>query len=235
MRIFYDVDTQNDFMYESGALYVPDAESIKPNLEKLTQYALKQKMPIVGSVDRHFGTEKYKARESELKRWGGPFPDHCMDRTGGVEKIAETFASDGQGLFNGHSLGYNRIFIPHELDGHVDRVLLAKGITYIADKNNYENGSLMFEKQSYDIFTNPALELFLKFADVKEAVVYGVATDYCVKAAVLGMQTRGIQCYVVEDAIKGITPETTKKALDKMKEAGARFVNTNQVLEDMIR
>jgi len=33
-------------------------------------------------------------------------------------------------------------------------------------------------------------------------VVYGVATDFCVKAAVLGMQKRGVQCYVVEDAIK---------------------------------
>ena len=34
--IFYDVDTQNDFMKEDGALYVPGAESIKENLEKLT-------------------------------------------------------------------------------------------------------------------------------------------------------------------------------------------------------
>ena len=43
MKIHYDVDTQNDFMNPSGALYVPDAESIKPNLKKLTDHAKKNK------------------------------------------------------------------------------------------------------------------------------------------------------------------------------------------------
>ena len=78
-------------------------------------------------------------------------------------------------------------------------------------------------------------EFLLKEAGVENAYVFGVATDYCVKAAVLGMQERGIQTYVVEDAIKGITPETTEAALKEMEQAGAKFITTEQVLEDIVR
>ncbi|MEK6827242.1 MAG: cysteine hydrolase family protein, partial [Nanoarchaeota archaeon] len=148
MRIFYDVDTQNDFMNKTGALYVPNAELIKPNLKLLTDFARKNKILIIGSVDRHFGTEEYKEREGELAKWGGPFPDHCMNGTFGQEKILET------------------------------------------NQENYQN--LFFEKQSYDVFTNPTISAFLKESKIKESIVYGVATDYCVKAAVLGMQQKGI-------------------------------------------
>jgi nicotinamidase/pyrazinamidase len=88
-----------------------------------------------------------------------------------------------------------------------------------------------FEKQSCDVFTNPEFEAYIRYQGVKEAVVYGVATDFCVKAAVLGMQQRGIECYVVEDAIKGVFPESTKKALEEMARAGAKLVTTKQVLE----
>ena len=37
--IFWDVDTQYDFMKADGKLYVPDAEQLIPNLKKLTDYA----------------------------------------------------------------------------------------------------------------------------------------------------------------------------------------------------
>lgn len=186
-QIFYDVDTQNDFMNKDGALYVPDAELIKPNLKLLTDYAAKNNIQVLASVDNHYGTEVFKDSEGELARWGGPFPDHCMNGTLGQRKIAETDPS----LTN----------------------------------------AVLIEKQSYDVFTNPAIEPMLQAMDVKKAVVYGVATDFCVKAAVLGMQNRGIQCYVVVDAIKGVFPDKTKSALEEMMNARAMLVTTKQVLE----
>jgi nicotinamidase/pyrazinamidase len=103
----------------------------------------------------------------------------------------------------------------------------AKRIAETCDSQTEE-----FSKTSYDVFTNLATELVLKTYDVKEAVVYGVATDYCVKAAVLGMQKRGIQCYVVEDAIAGVSPDTTSQAIYEMKEAGAVFIKTEDVLNE---
>lgn len=190
MKIFYDVDTQNDFMNKDGALYVPDAELIKPNLELVSLYASQNKIPVIASVDNHYGTLEMKAAEVELARWGGPFPDHCMEGTFGQRKIKQT----------------------------------AQELT----------DALIIEKQSYDVFTNPEAEILLRQLGVKEAVVYGVATDYCVKAAVLGMQNRNIQCYVVEDAIKGVFLDKTKLALEEMVNAGAKLITTKDVLEGKI-
>ncbi|KYK25455.1 hypothetical protein AYK26_05965 [Euryarchaeota archaeon SM23-78] len=242
MKIFYDIDTQRDFMNQDGALYVPNAELIKPKLKELTSYAKKNNsFHIIGSVDRHFGTEEYKHREGELQRWGGPFPDHCMDKSFGIGKIEETKLTypDARGeFFRSEYYGFSNSFChPHYLDERVDEKYLSKAIGFVCETkwSPDRKPGIFFEKQSYDIFTNPAFEVFLEKANVKEAVVYGVATDYCVKAAVLGMQERGIQCYVVEDAIKGVAPDATKQALKEMTKVGAKFTTTKEVIEQYSR
>jgi nicotinamidase/pyrazinamidase len=61
--------------------------------------------------------------------------------------------------------------------------------------------------------------------------VGGLATDYCDKATVLDARARGYDTYVLEDAIRGVAPETTVKAMEEMKAAGAKFITTNQLLE----
>lgn len=229
MEIFYDVDTQKDFMNKDGALYVPDAELIKPNLRKLTDFARENFIPGIGSVDRHFGTPEYKHREGELQRNGGAFPDHCMDETKGQQKIYETNITFRDAW---------PVNIVNLLDKKLDETSISRAITYlknIQDRSMKQGENILIEKQSYDVFTNLAFPAFLNMADIKQAVVYGVATDYCVKAAVLGMQKKGIQCYVVEDAIKGIEEATTKAALEEMAKAGAKLITTKDVLEGKVK
>jgi nicotinamidase/pyrazinamidase len=233
MKIFYDVDTQNDFMNKDGALYVPGAEEIKPNLKLLTDYARKNQVPVVGSVDKHFGTEEYKAREGELKLWGGPFPNHCMNDTLGQRKIDETIMPADMSFQGAPENGDNGIYLENTLVKE-DRINIARALVAITGRvwpRCLVKTGLYFEKQSYDVFTNPNLKIFLEMADVREAVIYGVATDFCVKAAVLGMQKQNIQCYVVEDAVRGVFPDKTKQALEEMARAGAKFVTTKDVLE----
>lgn len=213
MRIFYSVETQVDFMDPGKSMYAPGVEIIKPNLRQLRDYALAKKIPHAGGRDIHFGTAEYAAREVELKANRGPFPMHCEFGTDGARNIPET---DIPGIVH-----------PHYLDERVDRVMLAKGLA---------QGVLWFEKQQYDIFTNPAIDVFMTEYGVTEAVVSGVLTDWCVKDAVLGMQKRGVQTYVVEDAIYALnaTPDAGKLAIEEMKAAGAKFVTTRQVLEDRL-
>lgn len=211
MKIFYDVDTQLDFIDADGALAVSGAEEICENLGRLTTFAFEEDIQLIGSLDVHKGTEEYKEREGELSKYGGPFPDHCMHGTKGAEKIQET-----ESVF---------LRVPNPLKGeNVDEDAIKRCIEGIYP--------IYFEKQSYDIFTNPAFSAFLKRYTVKEAVVYGVATDYCVKAAVLGMQKMGIQCYVVKDAIRGVAIPTTAVALKEMRKAGAKFVTTEDILSE---
>lgn len=232
MRVFYDVDTQNDFMNKNGALYVPDAETIKPNLQLLTEYAKDKKIPILGSVDVHYGAEQIKDREGELARWGGPFPDHCMQGTYGQKKIDVT---SHIGFSARDAMTDRAFYAPHyskrEITEKLVNTLVGLARGKVEQCRFIPKTPVFIEKQHYDVFTNPITEKLLAQAGVKEAVVYGVATDYCVKAAVLGMQQRGIQTYVVEDAIKGVFPETTKTALEEMLAAGAKLVTTKDVLE----
>ena len=51
--IFWDVDTQVDFMLPSGSLHVPGAEVLLPNLGQLTAAARGLGLTIVHSADDH--------------------------------------------------------------------------------------------------------------------------------------------------------------------------------------
>ncbi len=242
--IFWDVDTQNDFMHKAGSLYVPDAEMIMPNLAALTQMAVKKGVPVFGSVDKHFGTEEYKAREGELVKNCGPFPDHCMNNSRGQKKIEETVYSF-DGSFGWFAFDRCPIMEPIRYVQHMSEIMDVSSqlnwanslneVCSLLDKSLHKKYFFQayFEKQSYDVFSNPAADYIIRQAKERygylQAVVYGVATDYCVKAAVLGLQKRGLQCYVVEDAIKGVAEETTKKALEDMVNAGAKFIKTKEV------
>jgi len=89
---------------------------------------------------------------------------------------------------------------------------------------------VILEKQAYDVFANPNTAPILRASGAKRFIVFGVATDYCVVAAVLGLRRRGYAATVVSDAIRGITPEGTEKALEGMRRAGAKFATTDEVV-----
>jgi nicotinamidase/pyrazinamidase len=210
MRIFYDVETQNDFMNPGAPMYTPGVEIIKPNLALLTNHAKENDITIAAGADTHFGTREYAFREVELQTNNGPFKMHCKKDTYGAEKIKET--------------QFKAVRHPHFLDERVDYAILNQGL---------KQKSIVFEKQMYNIFTNPALKAFLRLAKVDKAVVYGVLTDWCVKDAVLGLQKNRVQTYVVKDAIYPLNanPGDEERALEEMARAGARFVTLKDVLE----
>jgi nicotinamidase/pyrazinamidase len=78
--IFWDEDTQVDFMHAEGKLYVPGVESIIPNLERLTRWAEEHRILVVGSVDAHTRSDP------EFEQ----YPPHCLVGTPGQKKIPET-------------------------------------------------------------------------------------------------------------------------------------------------
>ena len=78
--IFWDVDTQVDFLHPGGKLYVPGAEKILPNLGRLTCWAKEHNILIVASADAHReGDEEF-----------AQYPPHCLVGTPGQKKVPET-------------------------------------------------------------------------------------------------------------------------------------------------
>jgi len=78
--IFFDVDTQLDFLYPAGALYVPGAETIVENVARLNRFAAGSGIRLISDVDAH--TEN----DPEFRDW----PAHCVAGTTGQTKPQST-------------------------------------------------------------------------------------------------------------------------------------------------
>jgi nicotinamidase/pyrazinamidase len=66
------------------------------------------------------------------------------------------------------------------------------------------------------------LDSLLRKDGIQKLIIYGLATDYCVKATVLDALEAGYQVELVLDLCRGISPETTAEAIEEMKERGAK-------------
>jgi nicotinamidase/pyrazinamidase len=78
--VFFDIDTQIDFMLPAGALYVPGAERLLPAVAQLNRCAAARGMPLVSDMDAH------AENDPEFRVW----PPHCVAGTLGQAKPAET-------------------------------------------------------------------------------------------------------------------------------------------------
>ena len=79
---------------------------------------------------------------------------------------------------------------------------------------------------SYSGFTDDGgkktqLEEILKEEVGTELIIYGLATDYCVKATVLDAIKAGFRVHLLLDLCRGVLPETTASAIEKMRTHGA--------------
>jgi len=77
--IFWEVDTQVDFMLPDGKLYVRGAENLLPRIQRLTQAAREGRVFLVSHGCYH--TEN----DPEFKA----FPPHCVKGTPGAEFVPE--------------------------------------------------------------------------------------------------------------------------------------------------
>ena len=80
VTVFFDVDTQLDFLYPSGALYVSGAEAIVDRVAMLNHWAAKHGIPVISTMDAH------TPNDPEFRDW----PPHCMAGTPGQRKPPST-------------------------------------------------------------------------------------------------------------------------------------------------
>jgi nicotinamidase/pyrazinamidase len=60
----------------------------------------------------------------------------------------------------------------------------------------------------------------LKKDGIKKVVVYGIATDYCVRATALDAVEAGYTVVLIKNLCRGVAPDTSQKAIEEMKAKG---------------
>jgi nicotinamidase-related amidase len=203
--VFWDVDTQYDFMHADGKLYVGGSEEIIPALKRLTQHAHRHGIRIIASADDHVPGHR---ELSATPDWKESFPEHCMRGTPGQRKVAETHLR-------------NPLVIEPEPE---DAGALAARV------RNHD-GDILFHKHWFDAFTNPNVLPVLDALAPTGIVLYGVALDVCDKYAIEGLLRHrpGIPLTLVTDAVRAIDADSAPALLADWQRRGVRLATSAEV------
>jgi nicotinamidase/pyrazinamidase len=194
--VLWDVDTQVDFMLPEGKLYVPGAEKTRGAMRRLVAAARENGLVHVASADDHELTDPEISSSPDFE---STYPPHCLRGTRGALKIDETEQDDPLPL---GLVPYPPGVLRELVDGRRELLLL---------------------KKSYSVFTNPSAEPLLRILEPDEIVVFGVATDVCDHAAIVGFLDRGLAVAFVEDAARGLSDERVAACTAVWRERGVRF------------
>lgn len=87
--------------------------------------------------------------------------------------------------------------------------------------------------ETYSGFQVARLDLaeFLRLRKVERVFVTGLAADYCVRQTALDARAAGFTVFLVEDAVRGVAPDTTAAALAEMEAAGVIRVRSGQIVD----
>jgi len=175
--LFWNVDTQEDFIDQSGKLYVQGAEEIRPVLKQITDFAKSEGIRVVNTCDYHLINSN---EISSIPDYETSFPQHCMAGSSGAEFISETKPES-----------------PILIDWDSELAIYAE----LDEPERFRN--IVIRKDAFDVFEgNPNAEKIIQILHPDQVFVYGVSTNVCVDKAVIGLSERGIKVFVFEDAIK---------------------------------
>ena len=205
--IFWDVDTQYDFMMPDGKLYVSGSEEILETLARLTDYAHEQGIPIVASADDH---EAGHPELSDEPDWRETFPPHCMRGSGGERKVEQTTLRDP-------------LVIEPQF---TDEAALAARVAQ-------HRGDFLLHKHRFDVFSNPNTVTLLRALEPEAIVLYGVALDVCNRYAIEGLlqQWPQAEIFLVTDAVRAIRPEEGDALMHDWAQRGVRMVTSASILD----
>ncbi|MFP4622145.1 MAG: bifunctional nicotinamidase/pyrazinamidase [Bacteroidales bacterium] len=202
MNALLIVDVQNDFC-PGGALEVPRGDEV---------------VPIINQLNKHF--ENVIQTQDWHPKGHSSFASSYKDK----EPFSTTNLEYGeQVLWPDHCVQQTKGAEFHpDMDTQPTQLIIRKGF-----RKSIDSYSAFYEN---DHVTTTGLTGYLDNRHIDTLYVTGLATDFCVKWSVLDGIREGFTIYLVEDAIRGIDVNgTLKQALDEMKNAGAKFVKSDQL------
>jgi nicotinamidase/pyrazinamidase len=206
--LFWNVDTQIDFVYPRGKLYVQGAEDIRPQWKELTKLAKENSIRVVNTADYHYANS---AELDSSPDFINTFPEHCMAGTRGADYIRETDPEDPI-IFDWDK---EYLFTPELF-------------------NSEDHRNFIIRKDAFDVFDgNPMTETILKQLNPDTVVVYGVTTNVCVDAAVKGLVKKVNKVYVIKDAIKELP--NIPLPFDAWKKKGVEMITLPKLKKLMVK
>ena len=198
--IFWDVDTQFDFMRPEGTLYVPGAETIIEKVSDVRKFALQNGYSIIADMDWHSLSNK---EISESPDFNKTFPAHCMAGSPGGERL---------GYLGNVPIEYVEI----------DKMPAGK-LKKLVEKEQFH---VVIRKESVDVFDNPNTDELVTLAGPEAVAVFGVALDFCVKYALQGLTKHaGIKRILLRDVVKGLDPKTEDGIINELRDAGVEITD----------
>lgn len=220
-RALFVVDIQNDFC-PGGALPVPNGDKVIKPINNATEIFWKAGWPVIMSRDKH------PKITSHFKEFGGLWPPHCIQDTIGAQ------------------------FHPNLLIGGLIFEIL-KGMSDKDDGYSPYEGTYCVPYEAINLMPNNntvttkkfmefSLENLLRIFQITTLYICGLATDYCVKAAVLDSLKLDFikQVYLLEDAIRAVNirPGDGANAINQMINADIkqrlRFITTDEIISEVL-
>ncbi len=194
------VDMQGDFTtYKSGSLAVDGTDqAFVAKVEKTTVMLKEKGYPIFATQDWHPAEHV-----SFYSNHAGKKPFEAIQLEGRTQVLWPPHCV--QNTANAEILLDNNLFVAVVKKGKDKR--------YDSYSGFQDDGGAKTE-----------MDQILKKNGIRELIVYGIATDYCVKATAIDAVEAGYKVTVVESLCKGVAPETTAKALEEMKAKGVVLV-----------
>jgi nicotinamidase-related amidase len=199
--IFYDLNTQRDFILHDGKFHIEGAENLVPKWKAIADLGREEQVRVVCSVDCHV------PGDPQLKSWGGPYPDHCMAGTPGQEKIDETKPLNPLTL-------ENREYTPDEIQKVLDHP-----------------GEIVFRRQQFEkLAGNPHLSAILRLVlrPYEDIVMYGVYTEACVSREISALIGVGPKLHIITDAV-AMVGEETPTFHEKLQQEGVELISFGEL------
>ncbi|MBN1358970.1 MAG: isochorismatase family protein [Sedimentisphaerales bacterium] len=206
--LFWDVDTQYDFMMSDGKLYVKGAERIIPVINRLRATALDNGCSIVASMDWHSADNPEISDEPDFQT---TFPPHCMAGSPGARRI-----------------GFLGKLPIHEIDPE------PRDPDELADLVRHGQFHIALHKGSLDVFSNPnTVRLIESMPSRPERIVlFGVALDFCVKLTLERLaRFTGTELVVVRDGTCAIDSEGAGQVLTDLERQGVQMTESGHLQE----
>ena len=208
----WEVDAQADFMLPGGKLYVPGAEKIIPNTNRLVDQARQGRVLLISSADAH------QLDDPEFQQW----PPHCVKGTAGAELIPEGRATRQLVIPNRGDFGF-----PKDLAAY-QQVLLEKNTLDVFENPN--TGALLAWVNMELAHSVAPAETTTGSDGGPNFLVFGVVTEYCVLRAADGLLRRGFRVSIVEDAIQSLDEKKGREILNELHSRGAQLITTDEAL-----